>query len=99
MINDRERRMLAELERRTSAEDPEFALRLAGADPWARWRWSWRVGTSVAALLLVVVLAVASFALHISSLGLAFLVWALVGAVRWLVRAKRRNEATLQGPL
>jgi hypothetical protein len=38
MINDREHRILEDLERRTAADDPGFALRLAGFDPWARWR-------------------------------------------------------------
>ena len=38
MINDREHRILEDLERQVAAEDPDFARRLAGVDPWARWR-------------------------------------------------------------
>jgi hypothetical protein len=87
MINDREHRILEDLERRMAAEDPGFAERLRGLDPWARWRRAWRFGVSVPVVLLATVLAVVGFSLHVSSLGLLFLGWALVGAMRWLVRA------------
>ena len=69
-----------DLERWTSIEDPAFARRLGGgADPWTRWRSAWCLGTRVPVALLVAALALASFALHVSSLGLLFLVWALTG--------------------
>jgi hypothetical protein len=47
--------------------------------------------------LLVAALALASFALHVSSLGLLFLVWALTGLVRCLVVARGRGLAPLPG--
>jgi hypothetical protein len=88
MINDREHRILEDLERRMAADDPGFALRLAGFDPWARWRRAWRFGVSAPVLLVVSVLSIVAFALHVSSLGMAFLVWTLIGGVRWLSRVK-----------
>ena len=87
MINDREHRILEDLERRLAADDPAFALRLAGIDPWARWRRAWRFGVRVPVLLLVGVLAIVAFALHVSALGGLFLGWVVIGGVRWLARA------------
>ena len=87
MINEREHRILEDLERRMTAEDPVLALRLSGSDEWARWRSAWRRGMSVPVLLLVVMLAATGFGLQISSLGVVFLLWALVGGMRWLVLA------------
>jgi Protein of unknown function (DUF3040) len=89
MINDREHRILEDLERRMTAEDPGFAQRLTGFDPWARWRTVWRRGMSVPVVLLVAVLAVVAFAIQVSSLGALFLVWALAGGFRWLSRVRR----------
>ena len=87
MINDREHRILEDLERRLAADDPAFALRLGGFDPWARWRRAWRFGVSVPVLLVVCVLAIVAFALHVSAIGGLFLGWAVVGGVRWLSKA------------
>ena len=87
MINEREHRILEDLERRMTAEDPDLALQLSGRDAWARWRTAWHRGMRVPVLLLVVLLSLTGFALHISSLGLVFLLWALVGGMRWLVRS------------
>jgi lysylphosphatidylglycerol synthetase-like protein (DUF2156 family) len=89
MINEQEHRILADLERRMTAEDPGLALRLSGRDEWARWRSAWRWGMSVPILLLVIALSVTGFGLHISSLGVLFLLWALVGGMRRLVRVHR----------
>ena len=98
MINDREHRILEDLERRMAADDPGFALRLAGVDPWARWRRAWRFGVSVPVVLVVGLLAVVAFVLQVSSLGVLFLVWALVGGLRWLARAERgQPRTTLRG--
>jgi hypothetical protein len=98
MINDREHRILEDLERRTAADDPGFALRLAGFDPWARWRRAWRFGVSVPVVLVVGLLAMVALVLQVSSLGVLFLVWALVGGFRWLARAKRvQPRTTLRG--
>ena len=98
MINDREHRILEDLERRMTADDPGFALRLAGSDPWARWRRAWRLGVSAPVVFLVAVLSIIAFALHVSALGGLFLVWALVGGFRWLARAKRvQPRTTLRG--
>jgi hypothetical protein len=98
MINDREHRILEDLERRMAAEDPGFARRLTGVDPWARWRRAWRFGVSVPVVLVVGLLAVVAFALQVSSLGVLFLVWALVGGFRWLARAKHvQPRTTLRG--
>jgi len=98
MINDREHRILEDLERRTAADDPGFALRLAGFDPWARWRRAWRFGVSVPVVLVVGLLAMVALVLQVSSLGALFLVWALVGGFRWLARAKRvQPRTTLRG--
>jgi len=88
MINDREHRILEDLERQVAAEDPDFARRLAGVDPWARWRRAWRLGVSAPVVLLVAALSIVAFALHVSALGGLFLVWALVGALRWLSTTK-----------
>jgi Protein of unknown function (DUF3040) len=93
MINERESRILEALERQTSAEDPAFAEWLAGVDPWARWRSAWRAAMAVPVLLLVAVLSVTAFALNVSSLGVSFLIWALVGAATW--RARSRHGARL----
>jgi hypothetical protein len=98
MINERERRELEELERRTRAEDPAFARRLGGRDPWARWRSAWRIGTAAPVVLLAAVLSAVAFVLQLSSLGLPLLIWALVGAVRWLVAARHAGVARLPGP-
>lgn len=98
MINERERRVLEELERRMRAEDPGFAQRLGGRDAWARWRSTWRIGTSMPLVLLAAVLSVAAFVLHLSALGLPLLLWAVVGALRWLVVARHRGQAPLPGP-
>jgi hypothetical protein len=98
MINEREHRILEDLERRMTAEDPGFAQRLGGLDPWARWRRAWQFAVQVPVVLLVVVLSVVAFALHVSSLGLLFLVWALVGGVRWLFRAKAGDRRPLVQP-
>jgi len=87
MINDREHRILEDLERQVAAEDPGFARRLTGFDPWARWRRAWRLGVSAPVVLLVAVLSIIAFALHVSALGGLFLVWALVGGLRWLSSA------------
>ena len=87
MINERERRILEDLERRMAAEDPGFADRLGGLDPWARWRYVWRFAVRVPVVLLAVVLSVVAFSLHVSALGVVFLGWALVGCVWWLVRS------------
>jgi hypothetical protein len=90
MINERERRLLQEMARRTSAEDPAFARRLTRSlpspddDEWERWRSAWRAGTRMSILLLLVPLSLASFAMNVSSVGLLFLVWALTVAARWL---------------
>jgi hypothetical protein len=89
MINDREHQLFEDLERRMTADDPALARRLRGDDPWARWRRAWLVGTSVPVLLLVVALTVVTFALHVSSLGSSFLIWALVGVLRWHVAKTR----------
>jgi len=98
MINDRERRILEDLERRMAADDPGFARRLTGLDPWARWRRAWRFGVSAPVVLLVAVLAVVAFALQVSSLGALFLVWALAGGFRWLSRARSvMPRTTLRG--
>ena len=98
MLNERDDRVLRDLERWTSIEDPAFARRLGGgADPWTRWRSAWCLGTRVPVALLVAALALASFALHVSSLGLLFLVWALTGLVRCLVVARGRSLAPLPG--
>jgi hypothetical protein len=99
MINERERRMLEDLERRTRAEDPAFAQRLGGRDTWGRWHSAWRTGTSVPVALLAVALSVVAFVLQLSALGVPLLVWAMVGAVRWLVVAQRTGTAPLLGPL
>ena len=96
MINDREHRILEDLERRLAADDPAFALRLAGRDPWARWRRAWRFGVSVPVLLVVGVLAIVAFALHVSALGGLFLGWLFVGGVRWLAGVKL-SRTTLRG--
>jgi Protein of unknown function (DUF3040) len=88
MINDREQRILEDLERRMAAEDPGFARRLAGVDPWARWRRAWRYAVSVPVVLLVGLLAVVAFTLQVSSLGVLFLAWALAGGLRWLAHAE-----------
>jgi hypothetical protein len=88
MINDREHRILEDLERRVAAEDPGFARRLTGVDPWARWRRAWRLGVSAPVVLLVAALSIVAFALHVSALGGLFLVWALVGGLRWLSSTK-----------
>ena len=98
MINDREHRILEDLERRMAAEDPGFALRLAGLDPWARWRRAWRFEVSVPVVLVVGLLAVVAFVLQVSSLGVLFLVWALAGGFRWLGWAKGvQPRTTLRG--
>ena len=92
MINDREHRILEDLERRTAADDPGFALRLAGFDPWARWRRAWRFGVSVPVVLVVGLLAMVALILQVSSLGVLF------GGFRWLARAKRvQPRTTLRG--
>jgi|SRR4051794_16956159 hypothetical protein len=91
MINERENRILEALERQLSATDPALAERLAGNDPWARWRSAWRVAMSVPVLLLVAVLAVTAFELNVSSLGVSFLLWSLVGAGTWGARTTRRG--------
>jgi Protein of unknown function (DUF3040) len=88
MINDRDHHILSDLERQLTAEDPAFARRLAGLDPWARWRRAWHLGVSVPVVLLVAVLSITAFALQVSALGGLFLVWALIGGLRWLSRAK-----------
>ena len=98
MINDREHRILEDLERRMAAEDPGFARRLTGVDPWARWRRAWRFGMSVPVVLVVGLLAVVALVLQVSSQGALFLVGALVGGFRWLARAKRvQPRTTLRG--
>jgi Protein of unknown function (DUF3040) len=80
MINEREHRILEDIERRMTAEDPALVLRLSGSDEWARWRLAWRRGMSVPVLVLVVMLSATGFALQISSLGVVFLLW---GPRRW----------------
>jgi DUF3040 family protein len=47
MLNERDDRVLRDLEHWTNIEDPAFARRLGRADPWARWRSAWRHGTRV----------------------------------------------------
>jgi Protein of unknown function (DUF3040) len=89
MINDREHRILEDLERQLAAEDPGFARRLACFEPWARWRRAWRLGVSAPVVLLVAVLAITAFALQVTALGGLFLVWALIGGLRRLASAKR----------
>lgn len=98
MINERERRVLEELERRMKAEDPAFAHRLGGGDPWGLWRSAWRTGTSVPVVLLAAVLSAVAFVLQLSALGAPLLVWALVGAGRWLVVAQRHGAAPVARP-
>jgi DUF3040 family protein len=97
MLNERDDRVLRDLEHWTNIEDPAFARRLGRADPWARWRSAWRHGTRVPVALVVAAVALAAFALHVSSLGLLFLAWALTGMVRWAVVANRRGLAALPG--
>ena len=46
-----------------------------------------------------VALSVVAFVLQLSALGVPLLVWAMVGAVRWLVVAQRTAIAPLLGPL
>ena len=89
MINEREHRILEDLERRMTAEDPAFAARLSGKESPKRTQYAWRKCMSVPVLLLVVALSVTGFALGISSLGAMFLVWALVGGVVWHLRTSR----------
>lgn len=91
MINEREYRILEELERRMRAEDPAFVLRLSGGRPQSRLRAAWRIGTGVPVLLVVVALSLVGFALHVSSLGLVFLLWALVGGLWRRVRRRHRG--------
>jgi hypothetical protein len=43
---------------------------------------------SAPVVFLVAVLSIIAFALHVSALGGLFLVWALVGALRWLSTTK-----------
>ncbi|MDT7578115.1 MAG: hypothetical protein QOH17_4448 [Pseudonocardiales bacterium] len=95
MINERERRLLQEMALQTSVEDPAFAQRLTSVDPlppadedvWKHWRQAWRAMTRLRVLLVLLPLAVVSFALHVSSVGLLLLVWALIIVVRRQVRA------------
>lgn len=98
MINERERRILEDLERRMAAEDPGFATRLGGLDPWARWRRIGNAGVSAPVVLVAAVLAIVAFALHVSALGALFTAWALVGAVRWLLRTDPDGPRPLVGP-
>lgn len=91
MLNERERRLLEALERQVSAEDPSFAHRLACCDPWTRWRAVGRWMRGVPALILAVTLAIAALALQLSSLGVLFLGWALIGAIARHVIASRRD--------
>ena len=89
--------MLQELERRMSADDPALGRRLAGDDPWARWRSAWRIGMSVPVVLLAVALSILAFVLQLSALGIPLLGWALLGALRWLV-IRGTGTAQLLGP-
>lgn len=98
MINEREHRMLDELERRMIAEDPAIALRLSGLRPPSSLRAAWRIGTSMPILLVVVAFSVVGFALNVSALGLMFLLWALVGGLRRLVRRRHRGPLLRSGP-
>lgn len=99
MINEWERRLLQEMEDQTSAEDPAFALRLAGAgsplftddEAWQRWCSAWRAGTRLPLLFLLVPLGLVCFDLKVSSLGLSFLLWAIIVATRWLLWAQRNG--------
>jgi hypothetical protein len=43
---------------------------------------------SAPVVLLVAALSIVAFALHVSALGGLFLVWALVGGLRWLSSTK-----------
>jgi Protein of unknown function (DUF3040) len=91
MLSERERRLLEALERETCAADPRFARKLAKGEPWAGWRTAARCMMTVPALLVATGLGIACCALHLSSLGLLFLGWAVVGAVTWLRRRSRHQ--------
>jgi hypothetical protein len=103
MINERERRLLQEMALQTSVEDPAFAQRLTAVDPlppededvWKNWRRAWGAMTRLRVLLVLLPLAVVSFALHVSSVGLLLLVWALTIVVRRQVRAKAARPSTM----
>ncbi len=92
MLSERERRLLAMLERHASAEDPRLARMLAFRGPWWRWRTAGRYMISTPGLVLAAVLGFTGSALQLSSLGLLFIMWAVVGTLVRLVRAQNGGD-------
>ena len=95
MINEQERRILQELERRTEQADPEFARRLAEGVSASRWSVR-RVVTSTPMLLLVAVLSALAFVLNLGVLGGALLVWVLLGIVSRVDSSRGRATRWMQ---
>jgi Protein of unknown function (DUF3040) len=98
MLSERERRLLEALEQQMSAADPRFARNLENWGSWARWRTAARYMITVPVLVLATGLGFACCALHLSSLGLLFLIWAVVGTVVWRRRKSRGDEARTTRP-
>jgi DUF3040 family protein len=98
MLSERERRILAGLERQMGAEDPRLArLLAAGPDRRKRWRTVGRYLITTPALILAVILGIAGCGLHLSALGMLFFLWVAGGVVARLLRAGDEDAGTRRG--
>ncbi len=98
MLNERERRVLDDLERRILADDPGFAGRMSGRGKRRDRRALLRRVTSAPVILLLLAAAVGSFVVQVSSIGWLLLCCALASGGCWLARAAREGDPWLDGP-